>query len=148
MNRKLFCMFTSSTRVKEKSETLFFYDKSLPMGSISERGVSQFLNCVDNPKGSDAYKKLFAMSTEKNFVAANAVRVTVTPAQKALLEFCNHQDAKALAKEVRYVHDQGTYFVPLDQVHQDSSYTVRTLQDLLTAIAVENTSLSTPPNSH
>lgn len=53
-----------------------FYDKSLSMGSIPERYVSPFLERSCNPKGSGAYKYIFDMHEEKQFVADSQLAKT------------------------------------------------------------------------
>lgn len=78
------------------------------------------------------------MTQEKKPTGAS--RVTVTPAQHKLLEFCNHQEANALAQDVKSIHDLGTYFTDRDMVNLDSSYHVRELYELLAEIGREEQS--------
>lgn len=73
-----FCIFTSTLQFR-RNPRLFIDDKSLPMGSISERDVTSVLNCGVNPKGGGAYKNFFKMTPKKEFVTPVATCSSVTP---------------------------------------------------------------------
>ncbi|MFC0605919.1 hypothetical protein [Winogradskyella pulchriflava] len=78
-------MFVSTESLGE-IQKLHFNDKSFPMGSKPERYARQFLELSVSPKGKLAYKIIFDMTEEKDFVT-NAVCVMVTPTQKAFIEY-------------------------------------------------------------
>ncbi len=71
-------MFVSLESFSENLKQHFFNDKELPMGSISERFASQFLELSSNPKGNSAYKYFSTMLEEKQFVAQDMVCPGVT----------------------------------------------------------------------
>ena len=58
-------MFVLSNQVREKSQTIFIYNKSVPKGHIFERHVFSVLDWFDNPKGALVYKNFLEMSNKK-----------------------------------------------------------------------------------
>lgn len=61
-------MFVSSTHRRNNPRFYFYNDKEVPTGNFSERELIHSYECVDNPKGTSAYKNFSIMSTGKNFV--------------------------------------------------------------------------------
>ena len=128
-------MFVESKQFKRNLK-LFFYDKELlAMGSNDESVVLPVLDCLDNPKAVTPHTNLFSMSKENNFVAGNAVCVTVTPTQKAFIEHLL-QNATDYNNYLIDALERATHFCELDltkeQLRQD--YLLRGLAEKLLLI--------------
>lgn len=130
-------MFVTTKRFRSNPKSII-YNKSFPMGSISERGVDPILDRFVNPKGKLAYKNIFLMTKEKEFVSGNAVCVTVTPAQQRLLQLLKGPEAQDFADSLRTVHYNGTYGVTVEEFCPSSSRYTHLLLDAVQALATEN----------
>lgn len=78
-------------------QKLHFNNKRLPMGSKSERLVSQFRELSCNPKGNLAYKIFFDMQEENNFVSEIAISYSPTRTKNQKLTTA-HLTARILRK--------------------------------------------------
>ena len=133
-------MFTSHKQLRTQSETTFFNDKTMPTGSMSERLTLPVLDCLCSPKGVVAYKYIFLMHKEKEFVTGTTC-VQVTPAQKALLDLFHKQELPDLFKALKHVHECGTYFTDKDFVNLFASYQVSLIIEALSDLILETNSL-------
>jgi len=131
-------MFVSTESLGAIQKLHFFNDKELPKGSNSERLVSQFLELSVNPKGNSAYKLIFDMTEENNFVTGNTVCVTVTPAQQKLLKLISHPEAEDYFNSLKNVHYLGTYCVDKDMVQLWQNGYVHSLLDAIQEIKQEH----------
>lgn len=126
-------MFVTSQQVKEKSETLFIYDKSLPKGSNPERFVSSSLT-VETALKAAAHTKFFDMSQKNNFVT-DAVCIFVTPAEQKLLSLIrgNSNDLHAYLKDAL---ERATYLCEFDisQEQLRGDYHLTSVLDILSEI--------------
>jgi len=75
-------MFVSQNNCREIFNYNFINDKELPKGNISERLVYLTLQLFCNPKGNSAYKNIFDMQNEKNFVSEISVSYSHTYKRK------------------------------------------------------------------
>ncbi len=133
-------MFVNDRTIEEKSKINLFTIRNRPLWvSNSERLASPILDRSVSPKASgSAYKKLFDMTEERNFVPEDRITVTVTPAQLKLLELLDHTNAADFAHHVKEVHELGTYFVTSkDLVNLSASLHVHWLYEAIYAIAQE-----------
>lgn len=130
-------MFASSKRLGAIQNYIFFNDKELPKGSISERFVNPFLERFDNPKGNSAYKLFSIMSKEKKLVAKNTVCIQVTPAQQNLLKLLSHQHAEEYFAALKHVHYTSTYCVNKDLLDLWKNGCVHDLLDVVREIKDE-----------
>lgn len=131
-------MFVEQERFRRNPKSYLFTIREALWVSILERFASPILDRSCNPKGSLAYKQLFDMQEERNFVTGNK-NVSVTPAQLELLELLNHVNAADFAHHVKQVHELGTYYVKeKDLVDLSASLHVHWLYDAIYAIAQEN----------
>lgn len=67
----------------------------------------------------------------------NTITIAVTPAQKQLLELCNHANASEIYLALKCVLELGTYFTDPQLVHLPSSYQCQQLIDAVQGITVE-----------
>lgn len=76
--KKIFCMFVVTSQLRRNPKQ-FIYDKRVPMGIISERGVTPVLDCGVSPTGTLAYKNFFEMTPKKDFVNVSQYANISTP---------------------------------------------------------------------
>lgn len=130
-------MFVESKQCRRNPKLLFFNDKELPKGSISERFVNPVLDCFDNPKGNSAYKLFSIMSKENKFVTTTSM-VEVTSAQQKLLQLITLTEAEDFANSLKAIHFLGTYCVSNEMADLPSSHYTHILLDAIQEIAQEN----------
>lgn len=92
-------MFVSSKRFR-KYPKQFFYDKRVSKGRDCESVLNPFLERLDNPKGTLAYKNISIMSKEKNFVSE--ISVSYSPTYKRKIKIT---DAYSAEKTLRKMWD-------------------------------------------
>ena len=132
-------MFVSTQKLRRNPKLYFFNDKSLPTGSISERDVTPVLNCWVNPIGQRRIQTFFEMTQKKEFVSGNAVCVTVTPAQKALLQLISG-NAQDLALYLKDAQERATYLCDFEITPQQlrGDYHLLSLQEAIQNLASES----------
>ena len=136
-------MFVEQQRLRRNPKSTFLQIGSVPRylpqrSQIKPKGCTPILDRCCNPKGRFRIQTLFEMQQEKKFVPGDAVRITVTPAQKALLDLLSHPNAPDYSQFLKEVHELGTYYPEKDLVNLTASLHVHWLQQAIAAIAEEH----------
>lgn len=132
-------MFAEHKQFKRNLK-LFFYNKELlAMGSNNESVVLPVLDCLCNPKAVTPHTNIFSMHKKNQFVSGNAVCVTVTPAQKALLQLISG-NAQDLALYLKDAQERATYLCDFEITPQQlrGDYHLLSLQEAIQTLASES----------
>ena len=131
-------MFVAQERLRRNPKSIFLHKERPAMGEHTERVPVRSSIVLATLRRGVPLQTLFDMQEGKKFVPEGTVRVTVTPAQKALLDLINHPNAPDYSQFLKEVHELGTYYPEKDLVNLTASLHVHWLQEAIAAIAEEH----------